>query len=209
MKKWLSLDSAVKLIGDTRKIGEGAAIRFLIDACADGVRSRRYECAILLQVANWRQKAESHSQSFEPSDLDYFSTIIPAAVWRGAHLEMSTGELYPAGTDSINCATEEGGYGHGGSDIIEINEDNLREYLGKPAPQKRGRKPKVGKEIDQKILTLLDHLGAPASGDPKWESQADVARAIQEHVDVADSVANFHARRILNEWLAGKTGKVR
>ena len=108
-EQWLSLDAAVKLIRSDRKVSVGGAIQFLIDACAGGVRARQRP---LYEKYDW-------------------GPVIPAAAWRGAHLDLDTGELFPAGTDHFDPPTEYGGYGDGGSGIIEVAEDDLRDYLRK------------------------------------------------------------------------------
>jgi hypothetical protein len=112
-EQWLSLDAAVKLIRSDRKVSVGGAVQFLIDACAGGVRARQRPCY------------EEHG----------WGLVIPAAVWRGAHLDLDTGELFPAGTDQFDPPTEYGGYGDGGSGIIEVAEDDLRDYLRKLAEE--------------------------------------------------------------------------
>ena len=115
--EWFSLDDAVELIRGARKSSKGAAIKFLISVCADGsVRSRQRAC-------------------YDPSS--WFG--IPAPVWRDAHLDLDTGELYPAGTDLYDPPTEFGGYGFGGNGIIEVNEADLRYRLREPAPLQEAR----------------------------------------------------------------------
>jgi hypothetical protein len=140
--EWLRLNDAVELIRSVRKIGDGAAIKLLISACADGVRTQQQPC--------W-------------GDLPW---TIPTAVWRDAHLDLDTGELYPAGTDPHNPPTEEGGYGHGGNGIIEVNAVDLRECLSAPptilsviAPAKERVQPK--RERAMRAIAVLYPNGVP------------------------------------------------
>jgi hypothetical protein len=107
MTEWLDLDDAVELIRGARKLSVGAAVKLLIEACAEGVRARQRPC--------WGQGD--------------FGFLIPAAIWRDAHLDIDTGELYPAGTDPHNPPTEEGGFGYGGNGIIEVSATDLRWWL--------------------------------------------------------------------------------
>jgi hypothetical protein len=175
MTEWIDHDRAIKLICDARKIGVGAALQYLIKACAEGVRARERPC--------WASYALG-------------GPTIPAAVWQGGHLEIESGELFPAGS------TES--YGAGVNGIIEIAEDDLREHLRKPAPRKRGRKPKVTPKVEQEVLALLDYHGAPNPNDPEWRAQAAVEEAIEERAGVSRTQARIHARRLIAEWETGK-----
>jgi hypothetical protein len=186
-EQWLSLDDAVELIRSARKVSVGGAIQFLIDACAGGVRARQRP---LYEEYDW-------------------GPVIPAAEWRGAHLDLDTGELFPAGTDQFNPPTEYGGYGDGGSGIIEVAEDDLRDYLRKPAPRKLGRPPKVDEEVKKRIFKFLDHHGAPNPRNPKCATQAAVEKIIQDEADVSPSTARIHASEIIDNWKKQKAEKSR
>jgi hypothetical protein len=121
MTEWLDLDDAVELIRGARKLSVGAAVKLLIEACAEGVRARQRPC--------WGQGD--------------FGFLIPAAIWRDAHLDIDTGELYPAGTDPHNPPTEEGGFGYGGNGIIEVSATDLRWWLQvKPESKRKRVQPK-------------------------------------------------------------------
>jgi len=186
MTEWIDHDEAIKLICDARKIGVGAALQFLIKACAEDVRSRERPC--------WASYALG-------------GPTIPAPVWKGSHLDIGSGELFPAGSTEV--------YGEGGNGIIEIAEDDLRERLRMPAPRKRGRKPKLDwDDIKRQTFTLFEHQGAPSAIDPEWASQADVERAIQDilardGIEVAESTVRKYAGQFLEAWQVQKADKGR
>ena len=181
--KWFSVDDAVELTCNAHKISAGAAIKSLISAFANSVRTRQ------------RMPFDGHS------------IAIPMAVWRDAHFDFDTGELYPAGTDLYHPPTEEGGYGHGGNGIIEVNEADLRDRLCKPAPKKRGRPPKFDwdGDIKQRAFAFLNYHGAPNAADREWGTQAALEKAIVESgVDVAPSTVRKYASGFIAEWKAEK-----
>jgi hypothetical protein len=175
MTEWIDHDRAIKLICDASKIGVGAALQYLIKACAQGVRARERPC--------WASYALG-------------GPTIPAAVWLGGHFDIESGELFPAGSTEA--------YGEGANGIIEIAEDDLREYLRKPVPRKRGRKTKITPEVEQKVLAMLDYHGAPNPNDAEWNSQAAVEAVIEELAGVGRTQARIHARRLITEWMTGK-----
>jgi hypothetical protein len=193
MSDWISDTRAVELVREARKISGGPAIKLLIDACAQGlVRAR------------------------QRLPRDDWGPVIPPSVWRDAHLDLDTGLLIPAGVDLDNPPVDErgyvsdGGYGLGGNGVIEISEADLREYLGKPAPRKRGRKTKIDwADVKQKIFARLEYQGAPSAFDPEWANQAAVEKAIQEILEqsgiaIAESTARTYAGKWLDEWQAEK-----
>jgi len=187
MTKWIDHEGAIELIRDVRKIGVGAALQCLIKACAESVPTRERPC--------WASRALG-------------GRMIPATKWRDAHLDIETGELFPAGSMEA--------YGEGVNGIIEIAEDDLREYLRKAPPRKRGRKPKVEwkGDIKQQIFALFEHQGVPNAADPEWRTQADVERTIldilaKREIEVAESTAREYARQFLEEWQVQKADKGR
>jgi hypothetical protein len=189
MTERLELDDAVELIRSARKTSVGAAIKLLTVACAEGVRARQRPC--------YMPRGD-------------FAPVIPAFVWRDAHLDLDTGELYPAGTSPDDPPTEEGGYGHGGNGIITIDAADLRAWLRKSAPKTRGRPPKVDwEEIKRHVFALLDYQGAPNPIDPEWGAQAAVEKDIKESLErdgitVAESTVREHVSRFIAEWKAEK-----
>ena len=178
MTKWIDHDWAIKLICDSRTIGVGAALQYLVKACAEGVRTRERPC--------WASYALG-------------GPAIPAAIWPGGHLDIESGELFPAGS------TES--YGEGVNGIIEIAEDDLRERLRMPAPRKRGRKTKITSEVEQKVFAMFEYHGLPRPDDPDWSTQADVAKVIEDLAGVSRSTAVEHAHRLIAEYKAGKSTK--
>jgi hypothetical protein len=191
MSEWIGDINAVKLICDARKVGEGAAVQLLINACAHGVRARQRDIS-----------------DHRVPDHDW-GLVIAASVWQGAHLDLDTGILYPAGWDFDNPPIDErgfvqSGYGLGGNGIIEISESDLSEHLKMPAPRKPGRKSKVTPEVEQKVFAMLDHHGVPSPDDSEWSAQADVEEVIEDLAGVGRTQARIHARRLIDKWKAGK-----
>jgi hypothetical protein len=179
--EWFDDYDAINLIRRVRSISETAATQVLVQACAEGVTVRQRAC------------------------YDDFWLTIPAAVWCGAHYELATGELFPAGTDLFNPLTTEGEYGHGGNGIIQFNEADLRAWLQKPVPGKRGRPPKVdwNGDVRQRVFTWLDYHGTPDTLDPEWGTQAAVEKAVMESgVSAAPSTVRRYVSRFMKEWIA-------
>jgi len=143
--EWLGDHDAVALIRTAHRVSEAVAVKLLVEACAESL------------VRAWQRGC------WEPKG---FGLLIPAAVWRDAHFDTHTGELFPAGTDPHNPPNEEGGYGHGGNGIIEFNADDLRIWLNTPpsaehAASKERMRPQ--RKRAEKAITALWPDGVPES----------------------------------------------
>jgi hypothetical protein len=133
-----------------------------------------------------------------------FAPTIPAAAWRGAHLDPVQGALWPCGTDPRSPLEQRGGCWGLGANVIEIAADDLRAHFSEP--RKGGRKTKVDETVKRQIFALLDYHGLPNSGDPEWKSQADVEKVVQELANVSESTAREHTAKFIAEWTAQKAG---
>jgi hypothetical protein len=83
------------------------------------------------------------------------------------------------------------------------------QIVGKPSQAgRRGRKPKVdwNGAIKNFVFEQLDHHGRPQPEDHEWSCQADVERAVADHIEetrghsVSESVVRDHTRRLMSEW---------
>jgi hypothetical protein len=80
---------------------------------------------------------------------------------------------------------------------------------------RRGRKPKVdwNGAIKNFIFERLDHHGPPQLDDPEWSCQADVEKAVADHImrtfglSISESVVRDHTRRLMFEHQQQKAGK--
>lgn len=90
-----------------------------------------------------------------------------------------------------------------------------RTYNRSAVKSRRGRKPKVDWDgaIKNFVFEQLDYHGSPHAGDHVWSCQADVEKAVADHImktfdlPISESVVRDRTRRLMSEYEQKKAGK--
>ena len=175
--EWLGDHDAVALIRNARGVSEAVAVKLLVEACAAGT------------VRAWQRGC------WEPNGL---GLLIPAAVWRDAHFDTHTGELFPAGTDPHNPPNEEGGYGHGGNGIIEFNAEDLHYWLSAaPSTEEAPSTKKLARPQRERAKEAIDALWPDGVPPQSKLRNTSLLKCVHDHLKKNDSPESISDDTIL------------
>jgi hypothetical protein len=90
-----------------------------------------------------------------------------------------------------------------------------RTYNRSGVKSSRGRRPKADWDGSVKnfVFEQLDDNGWPLPGDAGWSCQADVERAVADHIEktcgasICESQVRHHTHRLMSEWFEWKQKK--